>query len=549
MVKYIFITGGVSSSLGKGIVSASLGALLESRGYKIRIKKMDPYLNVDPGTMSPVQHGEVFVTNDGAETDLDLGHYERFTSVVCNKNDSISAGKIYFNVLKKERDGDYLGNTIQVIPHVTDEIKNFISNDLKNEDFVICEIGGTVGDIEATPFLEAVRQFINDKGRENAMIIHLTLLPYLEVAGELKTKPTQHSVRDMQSLGLSPNILVCRSSQHISDNEKNKIALFCNVDKNNVIAGYDSASIYNVPLSYHNEGLDSQVINYFKISNKDIDLFKWKDLDAKLKNIKNSVCIAFIGKYISLKDAYKSLIEALNHAGIYHNLKVDIKWINSEDLELENIDLTKMFCGVDGILVAPGFGGRGVDGKINAVKYARINNIPFFGICYGMQMSVIEFCRNVLNIKNATSEEFDPENKDEHIVGLINEWDSEDGVQLRSSSSQKGGTMRLGSYDCNLVENSLIKSIYGIDKISERHRHRYEINIKYKNQLESHGMKISGISPDGKLPEIIELVNHRWFVGVQFHPELKSKIFNPHPLFLSFIDVCCKYKKERNNNE
>ncbi len=548
-MKYIFITGGVSSSLGKGIVSASLGALLEARGYKIRLKKMDPYLNVDPGTMNPLEHGEVFITDDGAETDLDLGHYERFTSLRCNKNDSISAGKIYSNVIEKERRGDYLGRTIQVIPHLTEEIKSFIVNDYKQEDFVICEIGGTVGDIEATPFLEAIRQFINEKGRENTMIIHLTLLPYIDVAGELKTKPTQHSVRELQSLGLNPNLIVCRSSHNISENEKRKIALFCNVDKQDVISAYDDSSIYRVPLSYHKEGLDLRVLNHFNYKNDKIDLSTWEDLNHKLNNITNKVVIGFIGKYVALPDAYKSLVEALKHASIHQSLSVDIRFINSEDLEADNYDYKNNFADFDGVLVAPGFGGRGVNGKIKAVQYARENNIPFLGICFGMQMAVIEFARNVLKKTTATSSEFDESKNGEHIVGLMSQWDKDGITHKRDENSNKGGTMRLGSYDCVLTPNSLVAKIYNTNQITERHRHRYEINVSYKQELEKAGMLISGISPDGKLPEIIEIPSHRWFIGVQFHPELKSKVFQPLPLFSNFIKASYEYKNDNTNKK
>lgn len=543
-MKYIFVTGGVTSSLGKGIVSASLGSLLKARGYKVRNKKMDPYLNVDPGTMSPIQHGEVFVTDDGAETDLDLGHYERFTSNSCNKNDSISAGRIYFNVLEKERRGDYLGETIQVIPHVTNEIKAFIRNDTTDEDFVICEIGGTVGDIEATPFLEAVRQFSNEHGSKDVLFIHLTLIPYLEAAGEIKTKPTQHSVRELQSLGIKPDILLCRSSHEITEAEKKKIALFCNVDIKDVIAGYDSNSIYKIPLSYHSQGIDDRVLYHFNIKDSKIDVSKWQEVEAKISSPKSEVTVALVGKYTILKDAYKSITEALAHSGMQNSIKININWINSEVFEKENVNYSEVFADTDAILVAPGFGGRGVEGKIKAVNYARINKIPFLGICYGMQMAVIEACRNLLNIKDAISSEFSQSGT--HVVGLITEWMKDGEIQKRTTSSNLGGTQRLGSYDCVLKKGSKIAEIYGSNLIQERHRHRYEVNTKYMAPLEEQGFIFSGISPDGLLPEIIELKDHPWFIGVQFHPELKSKIFAPSPLFISFGKAALDYKNSKN---
>lgn len=542
-MKYIFVTGGVTSSLGKGIVSASLAALLQARGYKVRNKKMDPYLNVDPGTMSPVQHGEVFVTDDGAETDLDLGHYERFTSNACNKNDSISAGKIYSHVLEKERKGDYLGETIQVIPHITNEIKNFIRKDLSNEDFLICEIGGTVGDIEATPFLEAVRQFYNEEGRENVLFLHLTLVPYLESASEIKTKPTQHSVRELQSLGIKPDILLCRSSHEITENEKKKIALFCNVDIKDVIPGYDSDSIYKIPLSYHNEGIDERVLHHFKMDNTTIDISKWQEVETKLINSKEEVTIALVGKYTILKDAYKSISEALAHSGIENSIKIKIRWISSEVFEEDNINYTEVFAGVHAIIVAPGFGGRGVEGKIKAVTYARENKIPFLGICFGMQMAVIETSRNLLGIKDAITSEISPDSGT-HVVGLITEWTKDGETEKRSKDSNLGGTLRLGSYDCVLKEGSKIAEVYNSNLIKERHRHRYEVNTNYIKDLESKGLIFSGMSPDGLLPEIVELKDHPWFIGVQFHPELKSKIFIPHPLFVSFGKAALDYKNK-----
>jgi CTP synthase len=540
-MKYIFITGGVSSSLGKGIVTASLGALLKDRGYKVRLKKMDPYLNVDPGTMSPYQHGEVFVTDDGAETDLDLGHYERFTSNSTTKHDSISSGRIYFNILERERRGDYLGATIQVIPHVTNEIKSFITNDLKNEDFLICEIGGTVGDIEATPFLEAVRQFTNEKGKENVLVVHLTLLPYLEAAEELKTKPTQHSVRELQSLGIKPDVIVCRSSHEISESEKRKIALFCSVRYEDVISGYNSSSIYKVPLSYHKEGLDTSVLHYFNMLDKPINLSKWQDVSNKIDSYKEEVCIALVGKYVALKESYKSISEALYHAGINNSIKVNIKWINSEDLT-ENCNLDEVFSGVNGIIIAPGFGVRGVEGKIRAIQYLRTKNIPFLGICFGMQMAMVEFARNVLNIKDATSSEFGKDGT--HVIGLMSEWIKDGVLEKRTEGSNLGGTMRLGAYECILKEGSLVNKVYNSGSTKERHRHRYEVNINYKESFEKAGLIFSGMSPDGKLPEIIEIPSNRWFIGVQFHPELKSRIFEPHPLFIGFVLASLNYKKE-----
>jgi CTP synthase len=544
-VKFIFITGGVTSSLGKGIVSASLGALLKARGYKVRNKKMDPYLNVDPGTMNPIQHGEVFVTDDGAETDLDLGHYERFTSNSANKNDSISAGKIYSNVLEKERRGDYLGETIQVIPHVTNEIKAFIERDLTDEDFLICEIGGTVGDIEATPFLEAVRQFYNEKGHENVLFVHLTLIPYLETSDEIKTKPTQHSVRELQSLGIKPDILLCRSSHTISEAEKRKIALFCNVDIKDVIAGYDSNSIYKVPLSYHYQGIDERVLFHFGISGSKIDISQWQDIEHKINNYKNEVTVALVGKYVSLKESYKSISEALVHAGLYTDTKVNIRWINSEVFEVDNVNYQEIFQDVNAIIVAPGFGSRGVEGKIKAVNYARVNKIPFLGICFGMQMAIIETCRNLLNIKDANSSELAEDGTP--VIGLITQWMQEGELQKRNINSNLGGTLRLGSYDCVLQKNSKVAEIYDSNLIKERHRHRYEVNIKYKEALEKAGLIFSGMSPDGLLTEIIEFSEdiHPWFIGVQFHPELKSKIFIPHPLFISFVKAALKYKNNQ----
>jgi CTP synthase len=546
-MKYIFITGGVTSSLGKGILSASIGALLQSKGYKVRNKKMDPYLNVDPGTMRPSEHGEVFVTNDGAETDLDLGHYERFTGNFTNKNDSISAGRIYSNVLERERRGDYLGSTIQVIPHVTNEIKAFITNDLTDEDFVICEIGGTVGDIEATPFIEAVRQFINEHNKvgqqKRALSIHLTLIPYLNVVGENKTKPTQHSVRELQSMGIKPDIIVCRAEQEISKTDLDKIALFCNVDVLDVIPAYNISSIYKIPLAYSKQGLDDRIEINFNLPKKQKNINKWQDLELKIDNLKDSVNIAFIVKYFTLQDSYKSIVEAFNHASLNANIKVNLVWIDSSKLENPDVNLQEIFKGCQGIMVGPGFGERGAEGKIRAATYARENNIPYFGICFGMQLAVIEFARSVLGIADATSSEFGPNGTP--VVGLITQWQKDGVEQVRDEKSNKGGTMRLGSYPCVISPNTLTSKIYGgATEIKERHRHRYEINTKYIKQFEEKGMIFSGMSPDGKLPEMVEIKGHPWFVGVQFHPELMSQVFTPRPLFIDFIKASLDYKNK-----
>ncbi len=539
--KYIFITGGVVSSLGKGIAAAALGALLQARGYKVRIRKLDPYLNIDPGTMSPYQHGEVFVTDDGAETDLDLGHYERFTGVCAYMSDNITAGRIYSRVLKKERRGDYLGATIQVIPHVTNEIKEFIATDNNREDFIICEIGGTIGDIEGLPFLEAIRQFGNEVGTSRAMFIHVTLLPYIPTAGELKTKPTQHSVKELLSVGIQPSLLLCRSDRKIPKEERRKIALFCNVDEKNVIAALDVNSIYETPISYSKEGLDTQVLKYFNIEPKSLDITNWQKIINNLNNLKDKVNIAVVGKYVGLPDSYKSISEALTHGGIANNCKVNIKFIDAE--ELENISEEKVkekLSNFDGILVPGGFGDRGTEGKIATVKFARENNIPYLGICLGMQMAVIEFARNVANIKGANSTEFD--NCTEPVIALMTEWTTAKGArEQRSKDMDKGGTMRLGAYKSKLKEGSKIYNIYGTQKIiSERHRHRYEVNINYRDILEKAGLVFSAMSPDGILPEAIEIPNHSWFVGVQYHPEFKSRPFEPHPLFVSFIKSMLK---------
>ncbi len=536
MARYIFVTGGVVSSLGKGLSSASLAYLLQSRGYKVRLRKLDPYLNVDPGTMSPFQHGEVFVTDDGAETDLDLGHYERFSGVTAKKTDNITTGKIYNDVLKKERKGKYLGKTVQVIPHITDRIKEFIKYDTSKEDFVICEIGGIVGDIESLPFVEAIRQFANDVGKKNALFIHLTLVPYLKASDEIKTKPTQHSVKELRSIGIQPDIIICRSERSIPLEHRKKISLFCNVDIKNVIETVDVKTIYEAPISFANEKLDIQVLNYFKIkSKKSSNLAPWRKINKVILNTKKQVNIAIIGKYVELKDAYKSLDEALTHGGIANNIKVNLVRIDSEKLKASEIK--KKLKNISGILIPGGFGKRGTGGKIESIRFARINKIPFLGICYGMQMAIIEFARNKLKIKNATSSEFDK--KGISIVGLMNEWDK-DGKKIKGTDKNLGGTMRLGSYDAKLTENSLVRKIYKSKSIKERHRHRYEVNISYKDRFEKNGLIFSGLSPDNRLPEIVELKNHPWFIGVQFHPEFKSRPFSPHPLFSSFIKAAKK---------
>ena len=538
MARYIFVTGGVVSSLGKGLSSASLAYLLQSRGYKVRLRKLDPYLNVDPGTMSPFQHGEVYVTDDGAETDLDLGHYERFSGVSAKKSDNITTGKIYNDVLKKERKGEYLGKTVQVIPHITDRIKQFIKNDSSKEDFVICEIGGIVGDIESLPFVEAIRQFANEVSKKNALFIHLTLVPYLKASDEVKTKPTQHSVKELRSIGIQPDIIICRSERPIPLEHRKKISLFCNVDIKNVIETVDVRTIYEAPMSFFREKLDLQVLNYFKLkSKKSANLNPWKKITKIILQNKRQVNIAIIGKYVELKDAYKSLDEALTHGGIENKVKVNLVRIDSEKLKVSEIK--KKLKNISGILIPGGFGKRGTDGKIEAIKHSRLNKIPFLGICYGMQMAIIEFARNQLNIKNATSSEFDK--KGLPLVGLINEW-SKDGKMIKGTDKDLGGTMRLGSYDAKLKDNSLIRKIYKSKTIKERHRHRYEVNIAFKDKFEKKGMIFSGLSPDNKLPEIIELKNHPWFIGVQFHPEFKSRPLSPHPLFSSFIKAAKNHK-------
>ena len=541
MAQYIFITGGVVSSLGKGLSSASLAYLLQSRGYKVRIRKLDPYLNVDPGTMSPFQHGEVYVTNDGAETDLDLGHYERFSGVSAKKSDNITTGQVYSDVLRKERKGQYLGKTVQVIPHVTDRIKEFIKHDVRTEDFVICEIGGTVGDIESLPFLEAIRQFSNEVGKKNTLFIHLTLVPYMKASDEIKTKPTQHSVKELRSIGIQPDIIICRSEQTIPLDQRKKISLFCNVDIKDVIETVDVKTIYEAPISFNKEKLDERVLNYFKLKNhKKVNLKPWKRITNLVLKTKQSVNIGIIGKYVNLKDAYKSLDEALTHGGIANHLKVNLIRIESDFLKPQ--DIKRKLKDVSGILIPGGFGKRGTEGKIAAIHHARKNKIPFLGICFGMQMAIIEFARNQLNIKNATSSEFGSKKKGS-VVGLMNEW-MKDGKLIKGTVKELGGTMRLGSYEAKLIKNSQIRKIYKTEKIHERHRHRYEVNINFKDLFEKKGLIFSGLSPDGKLPEIIELKGHPWFIGVQFHPEFKSRPLSPHPLFSSFIKAAKYYSKQ-----
>lgn len=530
--KFIFITGGVVSSLGKGLASASLAAVLQGRGFKVRLRKLDPYLNVDPGTMSPYQHGEVFVTDDGTEADLDLGHYERFSGVAATKFDSITTGKIYQRVIDKERHGEYLGATIQVIPHVTNEIKDFIVSNLSDEDFVLCEIGGTVGDIEGQPYLEAIRQVAYDLGRDRVMFIHLTLLPFIPTAGELKTKPTQHSVKKLQEYGIQPDMLLCRSQIKIPENEKRKLALFCNVREENVIAALDVSNIYQVPLAYSAEGMDRAVCKHFNITDTlPSDLSKWEKIIQTIKTPEGEVCIGVVGKYTALLEAYKSLHEAIKHGAIANHYQVKIKWIDSEKLEKESAD--NYLKDVNAIIVPGGFGQRGTYGKMEAIKYAREHNIPFLGICLGMQLSVIETMRNVCGDKNADTTEFNPSCTP--VVGLMTEWEKEGSTEKRQKDGDLGGTMRLGAYPCCIEENSKAYQVYGQRKIHERHRHRYEVNMDFEPQLNKAGMIISGKSPDGKLPEIIELTNHPWFIAVQFHPELKSKPFAPHPLFVELI--------------
>ena len=530
--KFIFITGGVVSSLGKGLASASLAAVLQGRGFKVRLRKLDPYLNVDPGTMSPYQHGEVFVTDDGTEADLDLGHYERFSGICSTKFDSITTGKIYQRVIDKERRGDYLGATIQVIPHVTNEIKDFILSDLDDEDFVLCEIGGTVGDIEGQPYLEAIRQVAYDLGRDRVMFIHLTLLPFIPTAGELKTKPTQHSVKKLQEYGIQPDMLLCRSQIKIPENEKRKLALFCNVREENVIAALDVSNIYQVPLAYSAEGMDRAVCRHFGINNETpANLSKWQQIIETIKSPEGEVYVGVVGKYTQLLEAYKSLHEAIKHGAIANKHHVKIKWIDSASLEDESS--MEQFKNLNAIIVPGGFGKRGTAGKIKAIKYAREHNIPFLGICLGMQLSVIEFSQNMCSIENANTTEF--EDNCTPVVDLMTQWEKDGSLQKRQTNDNLGGTMRLGAYPCHIKEGSKAAKVYGKNEIFERHRHRYEVNISFEETLSKNGMIISGKSPDGTLPEIVELTNHPWFIATQFHPELKSRPFEPHPLFVSLI--------------
>ncbi len=531
MARYIFITGGVVSSLGKGLSAAALGALLQARGFKVRLRKLDPYLNVDPGTMSPYQHGEVFVTDDGAETDLDLGHYERYTGVAARRSDSVTTGRIYSTVIGRERRGEYLGATVQVIPQVTDAIKEFIQADIGDEDFVLCEIGGTVGDIESLPFLEAIRQLGNELGRERTLFVHLTLVPWIPSAGELKTKPTQHSVKELLGLGIQPDILLCRCDRPIPSGARKKIALFCNLRESRVIPALDVDTIYAVPEAYHAEGFDEQVCDHFGIPAPPPDLAGWREIVSRIRKPEGEVNIAIVGKYTHLLDSYKSLAEALTHGGIANNVRVKLDWLDSEIFEKE--DAVQHLEGVHGILVPGGFGERGAEGKIEAARFARERAVPYFGICFGMQMAVIEAARNLANLPEAGSTEFGPCR--EPVIGLMTEWVRGNLLERRESGGDLGGTMRLGAYEAILAPGSRVSEIYGSINISERHRHRYEVNINYKGRLEDKGLRFSGMSPDGELPEIVELPGHPWFIGVQFHPELKSKPFEPHPLFTSFI--------------
>ena len=537
MARFIFITGGVVSSLGKGLASAALGALLQSRGFTVRLRKLDPYLNVDPGTMSPFEHGEVFVTDDGAETDLDLGHYERFTGVAARNSDSVSSGRIYSTVLEKERRGDYLGKTIQVIPHVTNQIKEFIDIGDDEVDFMLCEIGGTVGDIEGLPFFEAIRQFANDKPRGDCIFMHLTLLPFIKASGELKTKPTQHSVKELRSIGLAPDILVCRSEGPIPEKEREKLALFCNVRPESVIAAQDLKSIYEAPLAYHREGMDQAVLDAFGITPApQPNLKRWEDVADRVYNPEGEVKVAIVGKYTQLEDAYKSINEALTHGGMANRVKVKIEWVDAELFDRE--DPAPHLEGFHAILVPGGFGERGTEGKIKAAEFARTRKVPYLGICLGMQMAVIEAARNVAGLSDAGSEEFDHEagkKRFEPVVYHLKEWVQGNAKVQRKADDDKGGTMRLGSYDATLVEGSKVAEVYGTTSIEERHRHRYEVDTKYRKQLEECGLLFSGMSPDGTLPEIVEWRDHPWFIGVQFHPELKSKPFAPHPLFAGFV--------------
>ncbi|MGQ0590774.1 MAG: CTP synthase [Sphingosinicella sp.] len=543
MARFIFITGGVVSSLGKGLMAASLAALLQARGYKVRLRKLDPYLNVDPGTMSPYQHGEVYVTDDGAETDLDLGHYERFTGVPARQSDNVTSGRISQGIIARERRGDYLGATVQVIPHVTNAIKEFIAADIDADcDFILCEIGGTVGDIESLPFIEAIRQFRNEIGRGNGVAIHTTLVPFIAAAGELKTKPTQHSVRELTSLGIQPEIIVCRCDRPLPDSDREKIALFCNVRREAVIPALDAKSIYAVPAQYHEAGLDAEVLRAFGIADApEPDMARWDDVIDRLVNPEGEVTIAVVGKYVGLQDAYKSLTEALIHGGLANRVKVNIRWLDAELFEHEDAEIAATLEPCHGILVPGGFGERGSEGKIASVHFARTREVPYFGICLGMQMACIEAARNTAGIEGAGSSEFG--DASEPVVGLITEWMSEEGLQRRAEGGDLGGPLRLGAYEARLAGNSVVRSIYGADTIHERHRHRYEVNAHYRPALEAGGLIFSGMSPDGELPEIVERPDHPWFVGVQFHPELKSKPFEPHPLFASFIEAAVKQSR------
>ena len=542
MARFIFITGGVVSSLGKGLMAASLAALLQARGFKVRIRKFDPYLNVDPGTMSPYQHGEVYVTDDGAETDLDLGHYERFTGVPTRQSDNVTQGRVYQTIIQRERRGDYLGATVQVIPHVTDEIKAFATAETDDVDFVLCEIGGTVGDIESLPFMEAIRQLHNELGQDRSIFVHVTLVPYIAAAGELKTKPTQHSVRELTSLGIQPHILLCRTEHPLPESERAKIALFCNVSKDAVIPALDARSIYAVPQQYHAEGLDAAVLRAFRIEDAPApSLTRWADIMDRNENPEGEVTIGVVGKYVGLPDAYKSLHEALMHGGLANRVKVRIQWLDAELFEAPDSDIAARLEPMHGILVPGGFGIRGSEGKIASVRFARERNVPFFGICLGMQMACIEGARNTAGIEKASTTEFGP--TQEPVVGLITEWMSKEGLQTRTEQTDLGGTMRLGAYPAKLTGNSMVASIYGASEISERHRHRYEVNAGYREPLEKGGLIFSGMSPDGQLPEIVERPDHPWFIGVQFHPELKSKPFDPHPLFASFIAAAVKQSR------
>ncbi len=535
MSRYIFITGGVVSSLGKGLASAALGALLQARGYSVRLRKLDPYLNVDPGTMSPYQHGEVFVTDDGAETDLDLGHYERFTGVAAAQSDNVTTGRIYQQIIEAERRGDYLGATVQVVPHVTDKIRDFVLSDAGDVDFVLCEIGGTVGDIEALPFFEAIRQVGLKIGKQNTLYLHVTLLPFIKAAGELKTKPTQHSVKELRSIGIQPDVLLCRSEQELPKSDREKIGLFCNVSEDAVIPAYDASSIYDVPLAYHEQGLDQVVLAHFGITDAPTpDHTRWQEISRRVNHPDGEVTIAIVGKYTVLPDAYKSLSEALVHGGIANTVKVRIKWIESERFEKDE-DALLSLNGVHGILVPGGFGERGAEGKIRAAQYAREHKIPYFGICYGMQMAVIELARNLAGITDAVSTENSKDGTP--VVGLMTEWAKGDRKENRAAGDHLGGTMRLGAYPAVLQKGSKVADIYGTTQIEERHRHRYEVRGDLAKELEPFGVVFSGTSPDGVLPEIVELSDHPWFIGVQYHPELKSRPFEPHPLFASFIEA------------